>query len=464
LKVAIVNGQEQSDETGYGVVAKAPLHKGHIIEDPTTKFHDGEPPIHLHPEEYIKCSGGYFLLREKKLNASVVSATFYLNNAAHPGCNKPANIKWKRDRNDSRNEWELKWEVTQDIDTREELLTNYAAAKDGDDGGVPNSGSSDGASVGVDVDALVLDQVLLSGELDRHNEREAFERHFVQRRNKHIFVTHRAIPIHEVHGLPMDMVNRKNENLFKARSWGDFGKLEGSIKGKKGKTAFLHAASVVGTTTARSGGKMVEVAEWAEEGEHASQKDGIMNVRLTELGKTTTLPPTLKASNWLQNTGNKSKKVFWPILLAMAHKGLQTATHRDSCGVRLLVHVRGCVLSAPQLCLIGCLCLSATFCKGLDVDETPCWYCPMGDLGEGRWSQVQHDGSSRGWHDEGSILGTRFQNAIIADCFNQGGRFRDDAAGHISPGVYARKQGASFRGVHERRHPGQCHGLHASRR
>ena len=47
-------------------------------------------------------------------------------------------------------------------------------------------------------------------------------------------------------------------------------------------------------------------------------------------------PPVVLEANWLQRLEKKPqwlKSMFTPVVLAMAHPGLQTVTHRDSCGV-----------------------------------------------------------------------------------------------------------------------------------
>ena len=327
--IAIAPGSEQSDPAGYGVVACEALFIGKSLVDPTASFKTGSVPSHLGPEEYIAVQGergspgGYFLLRDAQ--GMHISATWFLNNAAFEGSKREPNIRWKILRDENQGTPQLCWEVIKKVDIREELLPVY------DDQNVKRSHP-------LDQGGDSLEQVLTGGVLAHHGEQDAFKAQFESRRRDQIYVDYCLIEIDPARGLPLWMLDTSSGLIFKARNWGQFGNLQEQVSRKNGKDAMRQVKSCLNMTTASVGGHQTDVSIWINDTHRNSSSgcsslEGIMNARPSNLKTQVVQPKALSDSNWLQNTGDGTKHIFSTIIVAMAHKGLQTATHRDSCGV-----------------------------------------------------------------------------------------------------------------------------------
>jgi hypothetical protein len=123
----------QSDESGYGVVARENLFKGEHFYDPSVKWVRGQPPEDLrnkYPNFYAKCSGykdGGFLQRAAPSPMAFKSTTFFVNEA-RPGNklrgSREANTEYfLRHLPDGNRICELK--MLRDVEKNEELVVFY---------------------------------------------------------------------------------------------------------------------------------------------------------------------------------------------------------------------------------------------------------------------------------------------------------------------------------------------------
>ena len=96
--VHVVSGEAQSDEGGFGVIARRPLSAGETLVD-WSVFYVARPPDYAlaHLPQFHALGFGrdsYFLLREPALG--LCSLTYYVNEARHEGRHgKPANTAYR---------------------------------------------------------------------------------------------------------------------------------------------------------------------------------------------------------------------------------------------------------------------------------------------------------------------------------------------------------------------------------
>jgi hypothetical protein len=342
----IAKGKEQSDPTGFGMLAMTPIKDHSVIVDPTAKFVFGAVPEHLEAEDYIHVQGGFFLLRDKRGNR--IAATYFVNDADYPGETKTCNMKWSKTWNDEKNVWQLSWRIQANLDKRQELMTRYRShdAPQNEDENKTVKRQRKNINDLDETDAT-LKRVLDSGILEKRirsamndassdgsdddgeTEKEEFAREWLDRDAKQLMVDHKRCLFDPDKGLNNSYVSRCSGNIFKDKSQPIYGVFDRTFS--EGKRDFEDAAKEVGEMLHLPNRVATTLKEWIEGGRpdadgNDPELDGnavVMNIcpeALAENGMVE-LPSVMLDTNWLLKTPPECRgsQEFQPAEVVSSH-------------------------------------------------------------------------------------------------------------------------------------------------